>query len=50
MNYAVQRWGLRRHWVFPNFSAVRFMYRYVIELKAPFQMISPKLPKSAPQW
>ena len=33
-----------------NLSAVRFVYRYVIELKARLQIISPKLPKSAQRW
>ena len=32
---------------FPNLSAVRFVYRYVVQVKARFQIISPKLPKSA---
>ena len=49
INHAVQRCGLRCHKDFSNFSAVRLVYRYVIKLKARFQMNSPKLPKSAPQ-
>jgi len=32
-----------------DLSAMRFLYRYAIWLKARFQMISPKLPKFAPQ-
>ena len=31
--YAVQRWGLRCPYDFSNLSAVRFVYRYVIQLK-----------------
>ena len=49
-SYAAQRRGLRCHWDFPNLSAVRFVYRYVFQLKARLQMIGPKLSKSAPQW
>jgi len=33
----------------PGLSAVRFMYRYVTELKARFQMINPKRPELASQ-
>jgi|AntAceMinimDraft_5_1070358.scaffolds.fasta_scaffold13503_2 hypothetical protein len=35
--------------VFRDLSAVCFVYRYVIQLKARFQMMSPKLPKPARQ-
>jgi hypothetical protein len=33
---------------FSDLSAVRFVYRYVVQLKARFQMVSPKLPIAAP--
>jgi len=48
---AVQRWGLfiksfKCHWDFPDLCRMRFEYRYLILLKARFQMIiSKKLPK-----
>jgi len=41
---------LRCRCVFSNLSAMRFVYRYVIWLKARLQMSSPKLSKPAPQW
>ena len=37
--YAVQRWGLKCHWDFSTLSAVRSVYRYVIQLKARIQNI-----------
>jgi len=47
--YAVQRWDLRCRCDFSDHSAMCFMYRYVICLRARFQTIGAKLLKSAPQ-
>jgi hypothetical protein len=47
--YAGRGMGLRCRCDFGDLSAVRFVYRYMIYLKAQFRIISPNLLKPAPR-